>query len=111
MHKFILGENPMAAMSGGLWIVHLPEPICIIEAVLSGEKIHSKKAIFKRDFYYENSDGIVEPWQLRMYHYFTTEFNEGKEAAALCDAMLNNAWQWYKSYLIWEDQNIDNEIQ
>lgn len=64
MHKFILAENPQAPETGGLWIIHLPTPICIIEAVFDGQKIHSKKAIYAKDFQYKGSDGLIENWQL-----------------------------------------------
>jgi len=69
MHRFLLAENPQAPETGGLWIIHLPEPICIIEAVTNGEKIHAKKAIYTNEFKYINSDGIIENWQLRIHHY------------------------------------------
>lgn len=109
MHKFILAENPQVPERGSLWIVHLLNPICIIEAVLDGEKIHTKKAIYKSDFQYKNSDGIVENWQLRVHHYFTTDFDERKEAEFLCEKIMIEAWHWYESYLKWEEDNINNE--
>lgn len=109
MHKFILAENPQAPETGGLWIIHLPDPICIIEAVIDGEKMHSKKALYTSNFQHINSDGVVENWQLRVHHYFTTNFDERKEAKDLCEKMMQDAWHWYKAYLIWEDNNIDNE--
>lgn len=107
MHKFILGENPIAPETGGLWIVHLPNPNSIIEAVLSGEKIHSKNALYVKEFQYLNTDGVLELWQLRLHHYFSTLFCDDKEAEVLAFKMLDNAWHWYKSYLIFEDKNID----
>lgn len=109
MHKFLLAENPQAPETGGLWIIHLPDPICIIEAVIEGEKIHTKNAIYKSNFQFKNSDGIVENWQFRLYHYFTTDFDERKEADVLTAKIINDAWHWFMAYLIWEDQNIDNE--
>jgi hypothetical protein len=105
MHKFILGENPQSPDNGGLWIIHLPNPNAIIEAVIDGEKIHSKKAIFSKEYQYQTHDGIVEHWQLRLHHYFSTLFCDDKEAAILAFKMLDDAWQWYKSYLIFEDKN------
>ncbi|MBK7885450.1 MAG: hypothetical protein IPJ81_17920 [Chitinophagaceae bacterium] len=108
MHKFLLAENPQAPSTGGLWIIHLLDPICIIEAVISGEKIHTKKAIYTKDFKFTNSDEILEHWQLRLHHYFTTDFDEQKEAAILTEKIMTEAWHWFKAYLIWEDANIDN---
>lgn len=108
MHKFVLAENPRAPATGGLWIIHLIEPFCIIEAVTDGEKIHTKKAIYRNEFRYINSDGVIENWQLRIHHYFTTDFNEEKQADELTKKIMEDAWHWFKSYLIWEDKNIDN---
>jgi hypothetical protein len=109
MHKFILGENPQAPETGGLWIIHLPNPIAIIECVLKGEKIHSKKAIHVTNLMYTNSDGYTEYWQLRLYHLFTTDFEmlDDKLAADFVNDVLTKALFWYESYLKWEDGNID----
>lgn len=107
MHKFLLAENPQAPETGGLWIIHLLEPICIIEAVLIGEKIHTKKAIYINEFKYINPDGLIENWQLRVHHYFTTNFDERKETKELTDKIMTETWHWFKAYLIWEDTNID----
>lgn len=111
MHKFLLAENPQAPGSGGLWIIHMPDPICIIEAVLEGEKIQTPKVIHKKEFEYVSSDGVSEHWQLRLYHYFTTDFNEEKEAEELAEKIIIRAWRWYKEYLIWEDQIIDDDYE
>ena len=110
MHKFLLAENPQAPETGGLWIVHLPNPICIIEAVTSGQKFQSKNAAYHQDFKYINTDGIVENWQLRLYHYFTTDFDERKNSDALAKKIIDEAWHWYRAYLAWEDKNIDNSF-
>ena len=111
MHKFILGENPQAPESGGLWIIHLPDPIAIIECVLKGEKVHSKKAIYTANLNYTNSDGDTEHWQLRLYHLYSTDFAllDDKLAADYVNNLLSKALFWYESYLKWEDGNIDME--
>ena len=107
MHKFILGKNPIAPESGGLWIIHLPNPQTIIELVLIGEKIHSKKALYTAEYTYLNSDGLLEKWQLRLYHYFETTPIADETTELLIKKMLKNAWHWYKAYLTFEDENID----
>lgn len=107
MHKFILGENPQAPESGGMWIIHLPQPQAIIEAVIDGAKVHSNHAQYVANYKHVNSDGIAEQWQLRLYHYFSGEFVDDLDDERLAHKMLNDAWAWYKSYLEWEDLNID----
>lgn len=93
----------MSPDSGGLWIIHLPNPQTIIEVVHEGEQTHSNNAAFSR--VYQHEDERIE---LRLHHYFTTEFGD-EESRAI--KMLDKAWHWYKSYLEWEDGNIDlNEM-
>jgi hypothetical protein len=114
MHKFILGNNPLAPETGGLWILHLLEPICIIEVVLLGEKIHTKKALYTAQFQFTNSKGIIENWQLRMHHYFTTNFNERKNSEELCKKIMDDASHWYLAYLISQNKPFaycQNEIE
>lgn len=106
MHKFILGENPQAPESGGLWIIHLPHPVAIIEVVHEGMKKHSNGEYYL-DSYYHNTDGITEPISLYLYFYFSTEFTNKEEQNRLAAKMLSDAWHWYKAYLKWEDNNID----
>ena len=62
MHKFILGENPKSPESGGLWIIHLPDPVAIIEAVYDNERSHSKNVSYSRNYSYKNPDGVNEKW-------------------------------------------------
>lgn len=107
MHKFVLAENPMATDSGGLWIVHLPDPKSIIEVVHEGKKMHSRYAKYFMNFRYHNPDGVIENIQLRRYHYMSTDFVTDEAAEILAGKILPQAWHWYKSYLQWEDKGID----
>ncbi|MDX1936370.1 MAG: hypothetical protein SFU21_04615 [Flavihumibacter sp.] len=106
MHKFVLGENPQAPDTGGLWITKLTDPVAIIEAVLVGEKIHSKKSTVYRTYKYRYTDGVVEEWQLRL-HFTAPTAND----QFVLKQLLDDAWHWYLSYLIFEDKNIDDEQQ
>ncbi len=66
----------MSPDSGGLWIIHLPNPQTIIEVVHEGEQTHSNNAAFSR--VYQHEDERIE---LRLHHYFTTEFGDEESRA------------------------------
>lgn len=104
MNKFILGENPMTD-SGGLWVIHLPDPKAIIEVVPVGDKIHSKNAVYAKDCQYHD-----ERYQLRIYHYFTSDIGLSDEQMRIkAHKMLDDAWKWLLSYLIWEDSQLNED--
>lgn len=56
-------------------------------------------------------NGIEEQWTLYVHHLFTTNMNDLDEVEGnkTIDKLLNRAWHWYKSYMQWEDNNIDLE--
>jgi len=53
--------------------------------------------VARQKFYYNNPDGIREYYTLAV-HYTSIEFGIG---------LLEQAWKFYKEYIIWEDQQID----
>ena len=109
MRNFILAENPYPFQENGLWLVHLSDPVCIIEAVSEGDQAFSAVAGARKSFVVEDVLGVVERWELRIHHYFTTEFDERLNSKELCDQMLQDAWLWFSEYLSWED-HIDSNL-
>lgn len=105
MDKFILAENPMRSGRPRLWVVHLLDPVAIIEC---HKGVHLEKAGKIYKFYqFRNKDNVVEEWTLTIYHLFTTDFLEEPEQRAL--PLLDRAWRWFRAYLEWEDQQIIND--
>lgn len=101
MDRFYLAENPRT--NAGVAIIHMIEPITII-LVLDG---FTNGNSYYKHFTFINSYGFAEEYTLAIHHYFTTDFNEeNHESKAF--KIINKAWHWYKSYLEWEDGNIDN---
>jgi hypothetical protein len=107
MHKFLLANNPLAPDSSGIWLIHLIKPISIIEVVKDGQKIHSKAAVFFQEFEFKGPISTTK-FQLRLYHYFTTNLDESIDNEILCKNLLNESWNWYKAYLI--NQKKINQI-
>lgn len=104
MDKFLLAENPMREDSG-TWVIHLLEPKAIIRCTEGHVKIDS---VYKH-YQFKNSDGAIEEWTLSAYHFFTTDFLTEPETQAI--PLLDRAWRWYRSYMNWEDKNIDIDDQ
>lgn len=106
LNRFLLAEDPRND-GGGLAIVHTIDPIGII-GLIPDHVQHSRP--FRR-FTYRNSDGVTEEWTLYVHHYFTTNMAllDDEEGNKAIDKLLTRAWHWYKSYMEWEDNNIDLE--
>lgn len=106
MDKFILAENPMRPEDSGIWIIHLLDPIAIIQCLEGhvGRGEVEPGNIFKH-YQFNNAYQVLEEWTLKVHHFFTTDFLEEPEARAM--KLLDRAWRWYRSYMEWEDNNID----
>lgn len=86
----------------GLWVIHLLEPKAIIRCTEG----HVEVDTIYRHYQYINSDEVVEEWTLSAYHLFTTDFLTEPEMQA--SKLLDRAWRWFRSYLEFEDKNIDD---
>ena len=100
MDKFLIADNPMRDDSG-TWVIHLLDPKSIIRCTEGHVQIDS---VYKH-YQFKNSDGILEEWTLSAYHFFTTDFLTEPEQQAI--PLLDRAWRWYRSYIQFEDNNID----
>lgn len=98
MHKFLIGTNPQAPDTGGLWVIHLINPKSIIEVVPFGTTPKSKKAIYARDFEFISSDGELQVWQLRLYHCFIPLTAEMVNEREVADKLLKDAWHWLSAF-------------
>lgn len=86
----------------GLWVVHLLEPKAIIQCSEGHIKVNNPF----RHYQFKNSDGATEQWTLSAYHFFTTDFLTEPEQQVV--PLLDRAWRWFRSYLQFEDKNIDD---
>ena len=106
MDRFLLAENPIKNPNSNqydpLYIIHTLEPKCIIEAVCLNDIDSIDKTVLpSMTFNHLNSDGINEEWRLIVRdQYSTLNYDELQK-------LLPRAWRWYRSYLEWEDKNID----
>lgn len=87
----------------GTWIIHLLPPQAHIECVegfVKPDKPH-------KHYIYKSSDGVIEEWTLSAQFFFTTDFLTEPEQQVI--PLLDRAWRWYRSYMQFEDNNIDTE--
>ena len=101
MDRFLLAENPMKD-DGKQYVIHTIKPKTIIEAAEPSDELVSSgypHAVYK----YTNSDGVPETWALVIRDVYDNSTNEelGK--------LLDRAWRWFRSYMEWEDENIDEQ--
>lgn len=112
MDRFLLAENPISNPNSKEYhheyIVHTVEPRCIIEIICASSEsdmvVEDCCRNYKwQEFFYRNSDGEVERWILAlilgMSSVSTDEYLK----------VLPRAWRWYRSYIEWEDDNINLE--
>lgn len=87
---------------GQQYIIHTINPKCIIEAAEPDSDPVSSGYPHKV-FKYINSDGLDETWALiiRDVHDNSSDEELGK--------LLDRAWRWFRSYMEWEDANIDEK--
>lgn len=84
------------------FIIHTIKPKAIIEAVDKSEFPDVVSSGYPHNvFSYQNSEGIYEYWALiiRDVYDSSTVAEQGK--------LLDRAWRWFRSYMEWEDTNID----
>ena len=60
-------------------------------------------------FSFSNSDGFDEHYMLKVVDFFGLSSEEIDLYILELRLHLLKAWKWYKSYLIWEDAQIDLE--
>lgn len=85
----------------GLWVIHMLEPKAIIRCTEG----HVQADSFYSHFQFRNSDGLIEEWTLSAYMVIAPNFEI--EPGQVAGPLLERAWRWFRSYLKWEDGNID----
>jgi len=106
MDRFILAENPIKNPNSDnynqQYIVHTIAPECIIEVLCLNdvEQVAGSHLPWQK-FEHINPDGVAEVYQLVVSKAF------GMHGQKQLFDLLPRAWRWYRTYLEWEDKNID----
>lgn len=101
MDRFLLAENPMN--DGNCAVIHTVDPMAIIECIEGYEHFNSPY----RQYSFVNTDGETEGWTLRVHHLFSLEF-DSEQHHIIVTRLLDRAWHWYKAYMEWEDEQIED---
>lgn len=95
----MLAENPMR--EGRVFIIHTIKPKCLIEVCEPQD--NPKSSGYPHGIYeYFNTGRIKETWAL-----IVRDVYDNPDLADVQN-LLDKAWKWYKSYLKFEDKNIDD---
>lgn len=102
MDKFLLAENPMRPDITGAFIIHMLDPIAIIAC----DEGNIERGMIFKHYQFVNGDGVAEFWTLSVY------FANGEgDIETRVFKLLDRAWRWFRSYMEWEDNNIETDDQ
>lgn len=118
MDRFLLVENPMHQEPHKIYILHAISPRCLIECIpvynekdreVTAGDVEIKELFILNKFV--NSDRLPEYWKLVINDFYdhksTSDVILDGEAIKKYYKVLEKAWRWYRAYLEWEDNNID----
>jgi hypothetical protein len=89
--------------TGRVFILHTINPRMLLEAVMIGDFSDTSHDSVYKLFHYQNTDGIDEDWCLVL----RDTYDDANQEELI--HVIDRAWKWYRSYLNWEDDNIDDE--
>lgn len=81
------------------YVIHALPPYSMIKIIAGKDKL-PLEAFRYSSFAFRNSDGVIEDWTL------VAIYSEGSQEQV--ETLLPKAWRWYRSYMEWEDKQIDN---
>lgn len=60
-------------------------------------------------FKYENPGGFTEKYMLKVVEFYDLSESEIDDNIQTIRLHIKKAWKWYKSYIIWQDQQANLE--
>lgn len=60
-------------------------------------------------FKYENPNGFTEKYMLKVVEFYDLSESEIDDNIETIRLHIKKAWKWYKSYIIWQNKQIDLE--
>lgn len=60
-------------------------------------------------FEYNHPDGFTEKYMLKVVEFYDLSEDEIDDYMPEIRLHISKAWKWYKSYMIWQDRQIDLE--
>ncbi|MGV0927166.1 hypothetical protein ACTS9K_08380 [Empedobacter sp. ULE_I145] len=111
MDRFLLCENPMKDENRPIYILQTIEHRMLIEVIPYNnlEDIGFRSNDIFDLFTYYNPAGFKEDYMLKVVVFYDLDITEIDEVMAEIRLHITKAWKWYKSYIIWQDNEIDFE--
>lgn len=111
MDRFLLCENPQLDSNRPVYILQTITHRMLIQ-VITYE--HQSELYYKLDdvfdlFSFVNSDGITERYMLKVVDFYDITEDEIDDNIQTIRLHIKKAWKWFKSYIIWQDQQADFE--
>lgn len=109
MCNYLLCEDPI--QQDQVFILQAIEPKCLIEITyLKGaDEVEAIEGEVYDLFQYTNFEDKLENWKLCIVQYFDRPEASPNHTPEAYKKSLSKAWEWYESYLKWEDKNIEED--
>lgn len=111
MDRFLLCENPMKDENRPIYILQNIKHRMLIQVIPYGDLEHTGytlEDVFDL-FTYDNPAGFTENYMLKVVEFYDLDITEIDEVMPEIRLHITKAWKWYKSYIIWQDKEIDFE--
>lgn len=111
MDRFLLSENPQGGINRPVYITQTIKHKMLIQVI---PYENQSDLSFKLDdvfdlFSFVNSDGITERYMLKVVDFYDITEDEIDDNIQTIRLHIKKAWKWFKSYIIWQDQQADFE--
>lgn len=111
MDRFLLCENPMKDENRPIYILQTIEHRMLIEVIPYNQPedvSYDLNDVF--DFFtYNNPAGFEENYMFKVVVFYDLKDDEIDNSISEIRLHISKAWKWYKSYIIWQDNEIDFE--
>lgn len=111
MDRFLLCENPLMDSNRPIYILQTIKHRMLIQVIPYEEESdlsYNLDDVFDL-FSFVNSDGLKENYMFKVVTFYDLSENEIDEYMSEIRLHITKAWKWYKSYMIWQDKQIDFE--
>lgn len=111
MDRFLLCENPMKDSSRPIYILQTIKHRMLIEVIPYNQPedvSYDLNDVFDL-FTYNNPAGFEENYMFKVVVFYDLKDDEIDNSISEIRLHISKAWKWYKSYIIWQDNEIDFE--
>lgn len=109
MDRFLLCENPLKDENRSIYILQTIKHRMLIQ-VIPYEDLSEVNYNLNDVFYFFTYNGdFQENYMLKVVEFYDLTEDEIDNNIEEIRLHITKAWKWYKSYIIWQDQQLDDE--